>query len=383
MREVKTDYPFFEYFEKHFSWQKGNFVNTKTPSKDIPPKKARQKAEKPVSPPKVNVLEAYLSSSSSTGPSSDKDPLEDYIQLPPVDPENDPLEAYAPFPPKKWKSKYRGNPAFKDFHRKKIVAKEYRRQKLFKNNDFYKKGNPNPIKNLKPKAKGKCFKCGKKGHFKKECLGKTPTHSAVSEEISKALEFDQESPESSTAKESIPKTDSCCKNNTIEVLSKQEELLLDLIEQIKDPEEKVQRLSEFHRTLVKEASTSKPRIPEPNVDLEKIYNRFTRSKKDVTIQDLQKEIKDTKTEMRNLKQELTILRVDHGLMNLRVKNLEVTSHQGDEETPSLNPSDVEGDETVNPTAEMEPEPSNGTFLQTINRINFQKWHSKEIGRAHV
>ena len=181
---------------------------------------------------------------------------------------------------------------------------------------------------------------------------------------------------SSSPNEAIPCTDSCCRNNTIEVLSKQEELLLDLIEQIKDPEEKSQRLSDFHRTLVKETSTSKPRFQEPKVNLEKIYNRFTKSKKEITVQDLQKEIKDTKSEMRNLNQELTILRVDYGLMNLRVKNLENTSHQGDEETPSLNPSDVEVDETVNPTTEMVPEPSNGSFLQTISRINFQKWHSK-------
>ena len=99
-------------------------------------------------------------------------------------------------------------------------------------------------------------------------------------------------------------------NNTIRVLSKQEELLLDLIEQIKDPEEKSRRLSEFHKTLVKESSTSNPRIQEPKVDLEKIYNRFTKSKKEITIQDLQKEIKDTKSDVRTLRQELTILRVD-------------------------------------------------------------------------
>ena len=127
-----------------------------------------------------------------------------------------------------------------------------------------------------------------KGHFKKECPGKSPTHSLVSEEISKALEPDQpknssivreicqiyqdsSSPRvpnstSSSLDEAIPCTDSCCRNNTVDVLSKQEELLLDLIEQIKDPEEKVRRLSEFHKTLVKEASTSKPRIPEPIVD---------------------------------------------------------------------------------------------------------------------
>ena len=207
------------------------------------------------------------------------------------------------------------------------------------NNGFYKKRDSNTIANLKPKAKGKCFKCSKKGHYKKECPGKSPTHSLVSEDISKALELDHPESESlnssidreicqiyqdsssprapdstsSSSDEAIPRTDSCCKINTIDVLSKQEELLLDLIEQIKDPEEKSRKLSEFHKTLVKETSTSKPRIQEPKVDLEKIYNRFTKSKKEITVQDLQKEIKDTKAEMRNLKQELTILRVDHNL----------------------------------------------------------------------
>ena len=109
---------------------------------------------------------------------------------------------------------------------------------------------------------------------------------------------------------------------------------------VEDPVTKAQRLSEFHKTLVKEANTSKPRFQEPKVDLEKIYNRFTKSKKEITVQDLQKEIKDTKSEVRNLKQELVILRVDHGLMDQRVKHLEYTSHQGNGEGTSLqNPYD--------------------------------------------
>ena len=30
MKEVKADYPFFEYFEKHFNWHKKNCVISKT-----------------------------------------------------------------------------------------------------------------------------------------------------------------------------------------------------------------------------------------------------------------------------------------------------------------------------------------------------------------
>ena len=171
--------------------------------------------------------------------------------------------------------------------------------------------------------------------------------------------------------------DSCCRNKTINVLSKHEELILNLKEQIEDPVIKAQRLSEFHKTLVKEPSKPELRIQEPKVDLEKIYNRFTKSKKEVTVNDLQKEIKETKSEVRTLKQELTILRVDHNFLDQRLKQLENTSHQGNEEGTSFqNPSDEEVNETVNPTAKMVQEESGVKFLETINRINFQKWHTK-------
>ena len=163
-----------------------------------------------------------------------------------------------------------------------------------------------------------------------------------------------------------------CRNKPINVLSKHEELILDLIEQIENPVIKAQRLSEFHKTLVKETSKPELRIQEPKVDLEKIYNRFTKSKKEVTVNDLQKEIKETKSEVRTLKQELTIFKVDNNFLDQRLKQLENTSHWGNKEGTSFqNPSDDEVDETVNPTANMVQEQSSEKFLKTINRINFQ------------
>ena len=209
------------------------------------------------------------------------------------------------------------------FPGKRATSKYYRNQKYghFKSNDFYKKGKKSQNyhkdsgkqENSTHKTfnKGHCFKCGKKGHFRNVCKSKAKAFintlvndQNVKEEILKLLELDltksssssndnefyqlnQSSSEPSRASSSISSgldalmacKDSCCRNKTISVLSKQEELILDLIEQIEDPVIKAQKLTKFHETLVREASKPKPKIQEPKVDLEKIYNRFTKSKK--------------------------------------------------------------------------------------------------------
>ena len=307
----------------------------------------------------------------------------------------------------KRKSKFREKSSSEKPYRKKTSAKYYRKQK-FKADDFFKKGQSKSIGKPISKASGKCFNCGKRGHFRTECKQKAKAliNTLVSDQPSKIeifrfLELDSESSSSSSDHEihqvyqssSEPSRassssssgpdigmackDSCCRNKTINVLNKHEELILDLIEQFEDPIQKAQRLSDFHKTLVKEPSKPKLRILEPKVDLEKIYNRFTKSKKDVTVNDLQIEIKNTNSKVRTLEQELTILGIDHSLLDQRLKHLEKTSHQGNEEGTSFqNPSDGESDETVNPTADMVQEESNKKFLETISRINFQKWHSK-------
>ena len=102
----------------------------------------------------------------------------------------------------KRKSKYRGKESSEKFQRKRTAPKYYRKQK-FKDNDFHKKG--------KPKASGKCFNCGKRGHFRKECKAKAKSliktlvsDQANKEEIFKLLELDHlesESPNNSSDQE--------------------------------------------------------------------------------------------------------------------------------------------------------------------------------------
>ena len=184
----------------------------------------------------------------------------------------------------KRKSKFREKGSSERTHRRRTTAKYYRKQK-FKADDFYKKGKSKSTDKPISKASGKCFNCGKRGHFRTECKQKAKAliNTLVSDqtnknEIFRLLELDRSDSESSSSSSnqdihqiyqsssepsrasssssscldvSIACKDSCCRNKTINVLSKHEELILDLIEQIEDLVIKAQRLSEFPKAYGK------------------------------------------------------------------------------------------------------------------------------------
>ena len=105
----------------------------------------------------------------------------------------------------KRKSKFREKGSYERPHRKRTVAKYYRKQK-FKADDFYKKGKSKSTGKPISKASGKCFNCEKRGHFRTECKQKTKalintlvTDQTSKDEIFKLLELDRSDSESSSS----------------------------------------------------------------------------------------------------------------------------------------------------------------------------------------
>ena len=103
------------------------------------------------------------------------------------------------------KSKFREKSSSERPHRKRTHAKYYRKQK-FKTDDFYKKGKSKSTGKPISKASGKCFNCGKRGHFRTECKQKAKAliNTLMSDQTSKneifrLLELDHSESESSSS----------------------------------------------------------------------------------------------------------------------------------------------------------------------------------------
>lgn len=91
-------------------------------------------------------------------------------------------------------------------------------------------------------------------------------------------------------------------SSSINVITREQELLLDLIDKIDDPESKKGYLLKLKETL-----GETPKSKKQTYDLREILDKFDKPQKEVSIQDLQFEINQLKTEVNQIKDQIRIL----------------------------------------------------------------------------
>ena len=233
--------------------------------------------------------------------------------------------------------------------------KKYRNN-IVKPNDFYaKKKNASKRYDEQRSGKVKCFNCGKPGHFSKDCKEKP---SKLKNEFNMLKLDDKEQEELFRIAESnnsfdsleddfsdsyyqsvddssdspnikIGCRDSCCNVvKTVNILTKSKEdekLIIQLINQIQNPELQKEYLDKFKKNLIKDEIGKKLKS---TISFEETLERFNKNKfKDLTVNDLQHEInivkqeinelkhefKKIKSDKNNLKQDLITLKIDKNL----------------------------------------------------------------------
>jgi hypothetical protein len=140
----------------------------------------------------------------------------------------------------------------------------------------------------------------------------------------------------------------------------QEELLLDLISKIENPELKRQYLEKLRKLLTKR---EKNKSKSPEISLSNTLKRFDKPKEQITIKDLQLEVNQIKSEIKILKEENQELKQDVNLLKIEHKHKSAAS--------SPNDSEAEPEPKLEDTPPFEEK-----SLSLINRIHIKKWYSK-------
>ena len=142
---------------------------------------------------------------------------------------------------------------------------------------------------------------------------------------------DEYSNSSSSPHINLGYNDNCCKSinvltKSLNILTKQEEqeeLLLEAISKINDPELKTNMLHKLRKMLNKE-KTNDLKTPKPTISISETLERFNKLKpKKVNLEDLQFEINPIKNEIKQLKIENTKLETKNANLEDRVFILEL------------------------------------------------------------
>ncbi|KAH9769837.1 hypothetical protein KPL71_012161 [Citrus sinensis] len=222
---------------------------------------------------------------------------------------------------KHYKSKSHRKP-FHDFRKLpyKKPSRPYKKHSFSKKKEF--KTKPKTPFNFKDAT---CFKCGMKGHTAKFCrMNKRLQELDLNEDIfskiapllvessdsessmsgdSDPLQID-ELLDSDTSASSSSDSDSDSYLKKINVLTKDQEIFLELVKHISDPNLQKEYLDKLLKTMdSNKAETSKvPIVKKNSYDLTEILDKKKTKKSTPSIQDLQKEIKDIKLEIKDLKE---------------------------------------------------------------------------------
>ncbi|KAI5330043.1 hypothetical protein L3X38_029440 [Prunus dulcis] len=281
-----------------------------------------------------------------------------------------------------------------------LRKRHFPKKQFFRKNEFYKKSKFSPKKNWskhperkqsrpkKDKSKVKCFKCQKFGPYASDCKVKDVIRQLqiTEEEKNKLIQVlelrdsdmsnaeslisssESESIQSSNSQPSSPRvqfgcTDKCCNRlKSVLVLTKQEEqeeLLIDLIGRVQNPELKYEYLKKLKKVLNQESSSSNSPTPQP-ISIHTTLEKFN-LRKEVTLQDLQLEVKKVKQELIELKQVSQQLQAENYTIKQDLFNLskqEPSTPKSQSESPHHSDEEPSADQLV---------------VNLIKQVHLRKW----------